>query len=187
MGGHGEEGFGVAFGIIDRMVGVLCFPQVFEVDEHVALQAFVEGSEIRRAVSERIFSQEMMEVPVHELPVEAVVVGNEESAPSGMLFEPLPEVRHDLGGIVEPEGFLTGESADREGFRDEAIRNGLQPTVEGLFQSRLNDDGAEGDHGIVAGDGAIGFNVDHDVGHGEKSGKFHRGDAEDAEKRTEEN
>ena len=41
----------------------------------------------------------------------------------------------------------------------------LQPAVERPVQGRLHDDGPEADHRIVAWDRAIGFDIDHDVGH----------------------
>lgn len=49
---------------------------MLEVDKCVLLQSLVERTEICRAEAKGIFAEEVVEVPVDKLPVEAVVIGN---------------------------------------------------------------------------------------------------------------
>lgn len=51
---------------------------MLEIDEGVLHQSLVERSEVCRAETERIGVQEVMKVRVNELPIKAVIVGDEE-------------------------------------------------------------------------------------------------------------
>src|SRR4051794_18117644 len=91
--------------------------QMLERGERVSDESLVERAEILRAESERIASDEMMEVPVDELPVEAVVVGNEDRSVANVLGEPVFEVRHDFARLVEGQRLLAAEATDFQGVR----------------------------------------------------------------------
>lgn len=160
-----EEGLGVSAGVVDGMMGVPGFSEVFEVRRGVLDDALVERSEVHGAVAEGVSFEEVMEVPVDELPIETVVVGDEDRMSLGNCRNPGLEFGHDRFRIVELQGLLARETADSEGFGDPFVRDGFETSVEGLVQRRFDDDGAEADHGIVAGDGAVGFDVDHNETH----------------------
>src|SRR5262245_19176400 len=90
-----EERFGVAFGIVYRVVSVACLPEVLEVLEGIANEPFVERAEIGGRKAKRIRAGEVVEVPIDELPVEAVVVGDEHGLTGGVLGEPRLESAHN--------------------------------------------------------------------------------------------
>ena len=72
-------------------------------------------------------------------------------------------------GIVELQRLLAGEAADLEGLGNPLVGDRLQPPVERPVEGRLDDDGPEADHRVVARDRAVGFDVHHDVGHSRSS------------------
>ena len=69
------------------------FRRVLEIGEHILDHALVERAEIGRLIAEGVFAEEVVEIPVDELPIEAVVVGDE-----------------SLAGLAAAHG---GESANR--------------------------------------------------------------------------
>jgi hypothetical protein len=71
-----QKGLGIALGIIDGIMRVLRFPQMFEILEKIFHHSFVKRAKIRGRKSERIRTEKMNEIPVDELPVEPVVVRN---------------------------------------------------------------------------------------------------------------
>jgi hypothetical protein len=147
------------------MVRVGRFAEVLEIDERVFLHALVEGAEVGRAEAEWVGADEVMEVPVDELPIETVVVGNEQHAAFAIRLEPLVKALHDRLGIVEPETLLSREIADGQGLRDKRVGNWFELALESAFESRFHNDRPEGDHRVIARNGAVRFDVDHDVGH----------------------
>src|SRR5262245_30306157 len=98
------------------MVRVPGFAEVLEVDESVLLQALVQRAEIGGAKAEWIGAEEMVKVPVDELPVEAVVVGDEEAAAFAVGLKPVAKSLHHGIWIVESEALLAREAADGERF-----------------------------------------------------------------------
>ena len=54
-----------------------------------------------------------MEVPVHELPIETVIVGDEPRLAVRNAREPVAKADHDVFRLVEGKGLLAGETADR--------------------------------------------------------------------------
>src|ERR1700686_239155 len=67
----------------------------------------------------------MPEIPVDELPIEAVVVADEEGPRAGVLGHPPCEFFHHLGGLVEPQGLLPREAADGESVWNPLVGNRL--------------------------------------------------------------
>ena len=72
-----QQCLGVSAGVVYRMMCVFGFPEMLEVCEGVLDDALLERSQVHGAVSEGVFREEVMEIPVDELPVEPVVVGDE--------------------------------------------------------------------------------------------------------------
>ena len=148
-----------------RVVGVLGLPQMLEVDEHVPNHALVERAEVGGTVAERVFAEEVVEVPVDELPVEAVVVGNEHGLTTADLGNPVGELLHHGLRVVELQRLFPRETAHLECLGNPLVGDRLQPSVERPVQGRFDHDGPEADHRIVARDRAVRFHVHHDVGH----------------------
>ena len=98
---HLDQRLGVSFCVVDRIVSMRSPPQVLEVLERILDHTFVERAEIRAGMPKRISAQVAPKIPVDELPIEAVVVADEERAASRMLREPTLEVFHDPGGLGE--------------------------------------------------------------------------------------
>src|SRR5262245_27178542 len=98
---------------------------MLKVYEGVFLQTLVERPQIRRAEAERIIAGKVVKVPVDELPIESVVVGNEHHAPLAVRRKPFLKVVHYIYILCVTEGqaFFSGESADCERVRDELIGN----------------------------------------------------------------
>ena len=91
---HLQQCFSIAFGIIDRMVSVFCFSQVFEVYKGILLKTFVERTKIGRAKAEGVLTREMVEVPVDKLPVESIIVRYEYHSPFAVFFKPSIKTFH---------------------------------------------------------------------------------------------
>ena len=77
---HVNQSLGISFGVINGMMGVLSLPKVFEVLEGIGHQSLIETAEISRRKPKRIRSGKVVEIPIHELPVESVVVGYKQDA-----------------------------------------------------------------------------------------------------------
>ncbi len=88
-----------------------CAAQVLEVGEGVLYESFVERSKIRRTVAKWILACKMVEIPIDELPIEAIVIRNEEGPSSAVNSDPPGECLHDGLRIVKLERFLAAESA----------------------------------------------------------------------------
>ena len=82
---YGQQGLRVAFGVVHGVVRVLGLAQVLETLMHVLDDPLVEGPQVGGAEAEWILASKMVEVPVDELPIEAVVVGYEHRLPLGSL------------------------------------------------------------------------------------------------------
>ena len=111
-----------------------CLKFLFE----VLHQALVERPEVRRRVPEGVLAQERVEVPVDELPVEAVVVGDEDRASRGVLADPVRELAHHVTRSRERQGVCTRETADRKGGRDELLGDRPQASIERALRTRLD-------------------------------------------------
>ena len=114
---------------------------------------------------ERIIAKEMMKIPIDELPIEPIVIGDEERTPAAVGLDPGIELIHDGFGVGKLERFLAGESADGERLREPFVGNWLQFAVKRLLERWFDDDGTEADHRVVARYRTIGFDIDHDVAH----------------------
>ena len=147
------------------MVRVWGLAQVFEVGEGVFHEPFVERAEVGGTVTEGILTDEVVEVPVDELPVEAVVVGNEVGTPFAVGGNPGGEPLHHGFGVVELERCFAAEAADGKRLRNPLLGDGFQLAVERFFEGGFDDDGTKADHGIIAWYRPIGFNIDHEVAH----------------------
>src|SRR5262245_26753019 len=107
-----EHRLGVAARVVERIVRVLRLAQVLERALHVLDHALVERAKVLRREPERVLAEKMMEVPAHELPVEAVVVGDERRLAAAELAEPCRKTLHLLFRIGKPERLLAREAAD---------------------------------------------------------------------------
>jgi len=141
------------------------FPQMFEVNESVSLQTFVQRSQVGGTKSKWVATDKVMEIPVYELPVETVVVRDKHETTLAIRFEPAAEVLHHDFWVVECHTFFTRETADGESIWNKAVGNRLELAVERPSQFWFDDDGAEANHGVVAGVGSVRFYVNHDVRH----------------------
>ena len=112
-----QESLGIATGIVDGLVGVLGSAKMLEVDEGVFLHTLIERTEICGTEAEGVGSHEMMEVPIDELPVETVIVGNEHKTVWAVCFQPIAKLYHDCLELVEIEALLSGESTDGQPLR----------------------------------------------------------------------
>src|SRR4029077_19887618 len=162
---HFQKGLCVALRIVDRMMRVGSFSQVFEVLEGVLHQPLVEGAEIRAGVAERIAIREVPEIPVDELPIEPVVITDEEWTPLASLVHPHGEILHHLLGIVERHRLFARVTTHGQGLRNPSLRNGLKPPIEGLVEPLVHQHGTEADHAEISGYGPVGLYVDHKVAH----------------------
>src|SRR5262252_484492 len=124
---------------------------MLEALECVLDHSLVERPEICARVPERVSSQEMPEIPVYELPVEAVVVADEEHATGGVLLEPVVELLHDPRGLRECQCLLAREAADGKRLWDPVLRDRLETSVEASIERLLDHHGGEADHAVVTG------------------------------------
>ena len=85
---------------------------MLEVDKRVLLHAFVERAKVRGTETEGVAPGKVMEVPIDELPIESVVVGDKHHAALAVQFEPVGECRHDGLGFVKLEALLALEPTD---------------------------------------------------------------------------
>src|SRR5207344_3091214 len=111
------------------------------------------------AEPERIFTGEVVEVPIDELPVEAVVVGDENERLLAKAFEPGCKSMHHLSRVVERRDLLAGEAADVERFGDPEPRDGPETCIKSSREPGLDRHRAEADHGVVSGDRAVRLDV----------------------------
>src|SRR5262245_42910581 len=102
-----------------------------------------------------------MEIPVNELPIESVVIRDEETSTRGVDPQPVAETFHDRLGVVKLETLVPAEPAHRQGFGDEVARDGLELCIKGPIERRVDDDRSEANHRIVAGYRTVGFDIYH--------------------------
>lgn len=162
---HLQQRLGVAACIVDWVMAMPGLAQSLEIDTHILLHPLVERPQVGGTVAKGIPALEVVEVPVDELPVKAVVVGNKHDSVGTVGSEPAVKRLHYAPGIVEGQALLTREAADGQGFGVVGVGDRLELTVEGAVKRRLNDNRPETDHGVVDGDGAVGFDIDHKVRH----------------------
>src|SRR4051794_34378021 len=113
-------------------------------------------------MAERVLAAESVEVPVDELPVEAVVVGYEHRAARRVVGDPRLELPHDVARVWEGQRLLARYLADRQGFGDELIGDRSKAPGERALQARLDDDRAKPDHRVAARDWAVRFDIHHE-------------------------
>src|SRR5208282_2728412 len=110
--------------------------------KHVLRHSLVERAEIMGTMPEGVLAEKMMKVPVDELPVKTVVVGDEHGAMHSIdLHDPVAELGHHGLGIVELERLVAAEPTDLQGLRQPAFGDRLELAVERLAERRLDDDG----------------------------------------------
>jgi hypothetical protein len=102
--------------IVHGVVGVLRLPQMLEAGKHILDYPFVERTQVGRAMAERVLAQEMVEVPVDELPIEAVVVGNEHGLAFGDGTNPVGKLLHHRLRVIKRQCLVTRETADLKGL-----------------------------------------------------------------------
>src|SRR5450830_688491 len=111
---------------------------MLEVFTRIFDNSFVQRTKIRRAKAEWIVAGEMVKVPVYELPIKAVVIGNEHWPILYFVLEPISKFSHYDFWLVKLKRFFTSESTHFERIRNPRIRNRLQATIKCACQSRLN-------------------------------------------------
>ncbi len=84
-------------------------------------------------MAKRIIVREMMKIPIDELPIEAIVVGDEERTPIAVVGDPGREVLHNGFRIVKRKRVLARKSADGECFGYPLFGDGFEFAVERLF------------------------------------------------------
>src|SRR5262245_59780543 len=162
---HFQQRLRIAHRIVDGMVGVRSLAQVLEGFERVLDKPLVERTEVGAGVAERIGARAMPQIPVDELPIEAVVVADEVWPAPGLLLDPGGEGGHHLGRLVEGQRLLARETAHRQRLRNPFLGYGLEAAVQSLIEAFPDDHGAEADHAVVTGDRPVGFHIHHYVGH----------------------
>lgn len=103
---HRQQGLGVAFGVLDGVVGVFGAAEVLEVGGGVVHQALVEAAEVRGGETEGIAAGEVVERSIHELPVEPVVVRDEPQTVPRDVEQPASEVLYLRGRFRERQSLL---------------------------------------------------------------------------------
>lgn len=162
---HLQKCLGIATRVVDRIVSVFRLSKMLEVYERIFLHALVQRSEICRAETEGVFTDEVVEVPVDELPIESIIVRDEHDTPLAVGRQPFVELFHDAFRVVEFEALVSCESADSERVRDELFGDRFELPVKRAVQFRFDDHRTEADHRVVARNRTIGFNVNHDIRH----------------------
>ena len=120
--------------------------EVLEVLCGVANNALVERAEVGGRKAKGVRAGEVMEIPVNELPIESVVVGDEHGATDGMLRQPSLELAHDGLGIGKRQRLLASKATDCERAGNPAFGNGANFAVECLGERRIYNHGAETNH-----------------------------------------
>src|SRR5207248_4893281 len=75
-----QERLGISLGVIDWVVRVFRPSEVFEILREIPNHSFVKRTKISGRIAERILGQKMVEIPIDELPVVTIVVGDEHRA-----------------------------------------------------------------------------------------------------------
>ena len=110
------------------------FAEVFEVRECVLLHSFVERAEVGRTMAERVLAEEMVEVPVDELPIETVVVGDEDGR-HRIDLDPVVELLHHGLGIVELERLVAVNPLNCKASGKPAVGDRFELAVERLVRA----------------------------------------------------
>ena len=97
-----------------RMSGL---SQMLEVGNRVLHKTLIKRAEIARTVPKWIPAKEVVEIPIDELPIEPVVVGDEEATSDAVEVDPRAKLIHNRLGIAEFERLLPGESRIRRAPR----------------------------------------------------------------------
>jgi len=139
--------------------------QMLEVLEHIPHRALVEGSEVDRGKAKWIFAQEMVKVPIDELPVERDVVRDKNRATLGVLLQPCRKMFHHDFRFFKTQMLFAGEAADGQSLRDKAVRDRACPAVKGLVEKVVENHSTEAHHGKLCGNRPIRFNIDDNVVH----------------------
>src|SRR5215831_3351247 len=140
-------------------------PKVLEILEGVFDHSLVQRAEIRARMAEWVPTCEVPEVPINELPIEAVVVAHEHHATFRISLYPTREVFHHGFRIVKAESILARKPSDRESIRTPTLRNWFQPAIEGVLQPLPNEHSTKANHAVVPWDGAIGLHIHHYICH----------------------
>ena len=74
---------------------MLCLSQMLEIDKGVVLKPFVQRSQVCGTETKRIFADEVVKVPVDKLPIESIIVRNEQRSALAVLLEPIMKSLHD--------------------------------------------------------------------------------------------
>ena len=80
--------------------------EVLKVHKHALFHSFVERAQIYRTESEWVASEKVVKIPVDELPIEAVVVGDEHRAADRVVGDPRLELPHDVARVREGQRLL---------------------------------------------------------------------------------
>ena len=75
-------------------------------------------------MAERILTGKMMKVPVDELPIKTVVIGDKHGSSIGAGRNPIYKLEHGFFGMGKRERFGTGKSTDRQRIGEPTIRDG---------------------------------------------------------------
>lgn len=143
---HLQQRLRVSARIVDRIVRMLRFTEMFEIHEGVLLHPFVERSEICRAEAEWIFTDEVMKVPVDKLPIESVVVRDKHRTTLTVGSQPFAKLFHHLLRIIECKTLFTCESTDGKSVWNKLLGYRLEPSVKRAVQFGLDNDRAETNH-----------------------------------------
>lgn len=154
----------VALGVVERVMGMCCISQGVDVRAQVTCQTFVQVRQAQGSVPERVLMTEVPKVEVDEAEVKRRGVADEVNA-VGVFFDlidPVQEPRHHNRGVFKLLHLIVGEAVD-------LIRNWLEVVVEWLH-FRVERvvwifvmDRPNRQEVVDRADGAVGFNIDHDV------------------------
>src|SRR4051812_9808761 len=106
-------------------------------------------------MAEWVLAGKMMEIPVDELPIEPVVVGDEHRARKHVCLQPAAKISDYFFGSVKPQHFVPCEAADGKRFRNPLLGNRTDLPVKCFVKGWSDKHGAKADHRVIAGNWAV--------------------------------
>src|ERR1700757_3988675 len=100
-------------------------------------------------MAEWIRARKMPEIPINELPIETIIVTDEERAAFGPFFHPSAKTVHYGAGVVKVERLFTCKAADGQRIGHPFIRDWLQASVKNVVKISRNKNSAKTDHAVV--------------------------------------
>src|SRR5262249_52010686 len=105
------------------------------------------------------------EIPINELPIETIVIADEERAAFSPLLHPSAKTVHYSARVVKVERLFTCEAADGQRIGHPFIGDRPQAPVKDAVKRIRNKNSAKTDHAVVARNRSVCLYIYHHVRH----------------------